>query len=146
MFQRNRTSQRCMGFPGGPVDKEPACQCRRHRRLGLDPQIGKIPWRRAWQPTPIFLPGESLGQRSLVDYSSCCHRESDTTERLHFHFSFSCIGERNGNPLQYSCLENPRDGGAWLASIYGIAQSRTQLKQLSSSSIAYLDKGALHSC
>ena len=54
--------------------------------------------------------------------------ESDATERLQFHFSLSCIGEGNGNPLQYSCLENPRDGGAWLASIYGIAQSRTQLR------------------
>ena len=53
---------------------------------------------------------------------------------LHFHFSFSCIGEGNGNPLQYSCLENPRDGGAWWASIYGVAQSRTRLKRLSSSS------------
>ena len=60
--------------------------------------------------------------------------ESDMTERLHFHFSLSCIGEGNGNPLQCSCLENPRDGGAWWAAIYGIAQSRTRLKQLSSSS------------
>ena len=59
---------------------------------------------------------------------------SDTTERLHFHFSLSCIGEGNGNPLQYSCLENPRDGGAWWAAIYGVAQSRTRLKRLSSSS------------
>ena len=54
--------------------------------------------------------------------------ESDTTERLHCHFSFACIGERNGNPLQCSCLENPRDGGAWWAAIYGVAQSRTRLK------------------
>ena len=60
--------------------------------------------------------------------------ESDTTERLHFHFSLSCIGEGNGNPLQCSCLENPRDGGAWWAAIYGVAQSRTRLKGLSSSS------------
>ena len=56
------------------------------------------------------------------------------TERLPFHFSLSCIGEGNGNPLQYSCLENPRDGGAWWAAVYGVAQSRTQLKQLSSNS------------
>ena len=56
------------------------------------------------------------------------------TERLHFHFSLSCIGEGNGNPLQCSCLENPRDGGAWWASVYGVAQSRTRLKWLSSSS------------
>ena len=58
--------------------------------------------------------------------------ESDTTERIHFHFSLSCIGE--GNPLQCSCLENPRDGGAWWAAVYGVTQSRTQLKRLSSSS------------
>ena len=56
------------------------------------------------------------------------------TERLHFHFSLSCIGEGNGNPLQYSCLENPVDRGAWWAAVYGAAQSRTRLKQLSSSS------------
>ena len=59
-------------------------------------------------------------------------KESDTTERLHFHFSLSCIGEGNGNPFQCSCLENPRDGGAWWAAVYGIAQSRTALKRLSS--------------
>ena len=57
-----------------------------------------------------------------------------TTERLHFHFSLSCIGQGNGNPLQCSCLENPRDGGAWWAAVYGVAHSRTQLKRLSSSS------------
>ena len=60
--------------------------------------------------------------------------ESDTTEQLHFHFSLSCIGEGNGNPLQYTCLENLRDGGAWRAAVYGVAQSRTRLKRLSSSS------------
>ena len=60
-------------------------------------------------------------------------KESDRTERLHFHFSLSCIGGGNGNPLQYSCLENPRDGGAWWAAVYGVAQSRTRLKRLSSS-------------
>ena len=58
----------------------------------------------------------------------------DATERLHFHFSLSCIGEGNGNPLQCSCLENPRDGGAWWAAVYGVSQSRTRLKWLSSSS------------
>ena len=58
----------------------------------------------------------------------------DTTERLHFHFSLSCIGEGNGNPLQCSCVENPRDGGARWAAIYGVAQSQTRLEQLSSSS------------
>ena len=60
--------------------------------------------------------------------------ETDATERLHFHFSLSCTREGNSNPLQYSCLENPRDGGAWWAAIYGVAQSRTRLKRLSSSS------------
>ena len=60
--------------------------------------------------------------------------KSDMTERLHFRFSLSCIGEGNGNPLQRSCLENPRDGGAWWADVYGVTQSRTRLKQLSSSS------------
>ena len=65
------------------------------------------------------------GQRSLVGCSPWGRCESDTTERLHFHFSLSFIGEGNGNPLQYSCLENPRDGGAWWAAVYGVAQSRT---------------------
>ena len=60
--------------------------------------------------------------------------ESDTTERLHFHLSLPCIGVGNGNPLQCSCLENPRDGGAWWAAVYGVAQSQTRLKRLSSSS------------
>ena len=57
------------------------------------------------------------------------------TERLHFHFSLLCIEEGSGNPLQFSCLENPRDGGAWWAAVYGAAQSRTRLKRLSSSSL-----------
>ena len=79
--------------------------------------------RRQWQPTLILLPGNSHGQRSLVGCSPWGREELDTTERLHFHFSLSCIGEENGNPLQCSCLENPRDGGAWWAAVYGIAQS-----------------------
>ena len=74
------------------------------------------------------------GRRSLVGCSPWGRTESDTTERLHFHFPFSCIGEGNGNPLQCSCLENPRDGGTWWAAIYGVSQSRTRLKRLSSSS------------
>ena len=74
------------------------------------------------------------GWRSLVGCSPWGHEESDTTERLHFHFSLSCIGEGNGNPLQCSCLENPRDGEAWWAVVYGVAQSRIPLKRLSSSS------------
>ena len=63
------------------------------------------------------------------------HEKLDRTERLPFHFSLSCIGEENSNPRQCSCLENPRDGGAWWAAVYGVAQSRTRLKQLSSSSL-----------
>ena len=72
-----------------------------------------------WHPTPVLLPGKSHGQRNLVGCSPWGCKESDTTERLHFHFSLSCIGEGNGNPLQCSCLENPRDGGAWWAAVYG---------------------------
>ena len=60
--------------------------------------------------------------------------ESETTEQIHLHFSLSHTGEGNSNPLQCSCLENPRDGGAWWAAVYGVAESRTQLKRLSSSS------------
>ena len=85
-------------------------------------------------PTPVLLPGKSHGWRSLVGCSPWGREESDTTERLHFHFSLSCIGEGNGNPLQCSFLENPRDRGAWWAAVYGVAQSRTRLKRLSSSS------------
>ena len=95
-----------------------------------------------------YLPGEGNGnplQYSCLENpmnggawwvgcSPWCRWESDTTERLHFHFSLSCIGEGNGNPLQHSCLENPREGGAWWAAVYGVAQSQTRLRRLSSSS------------
>ena len=95
----------------------------------------RLPLRkRQWHPTPVLLPGKSHGWRSPVGCSPWGHQESDTTERLHFHFSLSCIGEGNGNPLQCSCLENPRDGGTWWAAVYGVAQSWTRLKWLSSSS------------
>ena len=90
-------------------------------------------WRRKWHPTPVLLPGKSHGRRSLVGCSPWGREELDMTEQLHFHFSLSCIGEGNGNPLQCSCLENPRDGGAWWAAVYGVTKSRTQLKRLSSS-------------
>ena len=80
-----------------------------------------IAWKIPWTEEPGRL--QSMG--SL---------ESDTTEQLHFHFSLSCIGEGNGNPLQCSCLENPRDGEAWWSAVSGVAQSRTRLKRLSSSS------------
>ena len=68
------------GFPDSASSKEPACQCSRHKRCRFDPWVRKIPWRRAWQPTPLFLPGESHGQRSLVGYSPWGHKESDMTE------------------------------------------------------------------
>ena len=85
-------------------------------------------------PTPVLLPGKSHGRRSLVGCSPWGREQSGTTERFHFHLSISCIGEGNGTPLQCSCLENPRDGGAWWAAVYGVAQSRTRLRRLSSSS------------
>ena len=87
----------------------------------MAPHSNTFAWKIPWTEEPGRL--HSMG--SL---------ESDMTERLHFHFSLSCIGEGNGNPLQCSCLENPRDGGAWWAALHGVAQSRTQLKRLSSSS------------
>ena len=87
----------------------------------MAPHSSTLAWKIPWMEEPGRL--QSMG--SL---------ESDTTERLHFHFSLSCIIEGNSNPLQCSCLENPRDGGAWWAAIYGVAQSRTRLKRLSSGS------------
>ena len=85
----------------------------------MAPHSSTLAWKIPWTEEPGRL--QSMG--SL---------ESDTTERPHFHFSLSCIGEGNGNSLQCSCLENPRDGGAWWAGVYGVAQSWTQLKRLSS--------------
>ena len=87
----------------------------------MAPHSSTFAWKIPWTEEP----GRLQSMESL---------ELDTTERLHFHFSLSCIGEGNGNPLQCSCLENPRDGEAWWAAVYGVAQSRTQLKWLSSSS------------
>ena len=89
--------------------------------------INKHYRRRQWHPTPVLLPGKSHGQRSLVGCSPWGREEMDTTEQLHSHFSLSCIGEGNGNPLQYSCLENPMDRGAWWAAVHGVAKSWTQL-------------------
>ena len=74
-----------------------------------------------------------LSQIGLYSKSKWGRKESDTTEQLHFHFSLSHIGEGKGNPLQCSCLENPKDGGAWWGAVYGVAQRQTQLKRLSSS-------------
>ena len=89
--------------------------------------------RRQWQPTPVLLPEKSHGWRTLVGCSPWGREESDATKWLHFLFSLSSIGEGNGNLIQYSCLENPRDRRAWWAAVYGIVQSRTRLKWLSSS-------------
>ena len=90
--------------------------------------------RRQWQATPVLLPRKSHGWRSLVGYSPWGRQELVATERLYFHFSLSRNGEGSGNPLQCSCLENPRDSRAWWAAVYGVAQSRTRLRWLSSSS------------
>ena len=109
------------------IGEEPAWQCRRCKRCGFHPWFGKIPWRREWLPSAVFLPGEFHGQSSLVGYSSWGCQESDTTEWLHFHFSLSCIGEGNGSPLQYSCLQNPMDRGVWWAVVHGVAKSWTWL-------------------
>ena len=92
--------------------------------------------KRQWHPTPVLLPGKSHGRRSLEDCSPWGHWGSDRLSDFNFtfHFPLSCIGEGNGNPLQCSCLENPRNRGAWWAAVYGVAQSWTELKWLSSSS------------
>ena len=70
------------GFPGGGSGKEPTCQCRKCKRRGFSPWMGKIPWRRAWQLIPVFFPGDSNGQRSLAGYSPWGHKELDMTEQL----------------------------------------------------------------
>ena len=80
-----------------------------------------------WHPTPVLLPGKSQGQSSLEDCSPWSRWGSDTTERLHFHFSLSCIGEGNDTPLQCSCLENPMYGGAWKTAVHGVTEGRTWL-------------------
>ena len=88
----------------------------------MAPHSSTLAWKIPWTEGPGRL------------HSPWGRKESDTTERLHFHFSLSCTGEGNGHPLQYSCLENPRDRGAWWAAVYGVTQSWTRLKQFSSSS------------
>ena len=99
--------------------------------------------RRQWHPSPVLLPGKSHGRRSLVGCSPWGREELDTTDQLHFHFSVSCTGEGNGNPIQCSCLENPRDEGACWAAVYGVTQSQTGLKRLSSSSRSVLQSFVL---
>ena len=97
----------------------------------MTPHSSTLAWRIPWTEEPGRL--QSMG--SLRVGQDRVTSLSLFTERLHFHFSLSCVGEGNGNPLQYSCLENPRDGGAWWAAVYGVAKTRTRLKRLSSSSI-----------
>ena len=87
-----------MGFPGGASGKELFCQCRRAKRLGFNPMIAKIPWRRAWQHTRVFLPGKFHGWRSLVGYSTWGRKESDMTERLHFLSFYSSFWRRKWQP------------------------------------------------
>ena len=113
---------------------EKVCNLNRQKCICIYMYIYEEFRRRQWHPTPVLLPGKSRGWRSLVGCSPWGWEELDTTERLHFYFSLSCIGEGTGNPLKCSCLENPRDRGAWWAAIYGVAQSRTRLKWLSNSS------------
>ena len=91
------------------------------REKAMAPHSSTLAWKTPWMEKP----GRLQSMRSL---------RVGQTERLHFHFSLSCIGEGNGNPLQCSCMENPRDRGAWWAAVYGVAQSQTRLKRLSSSS------------
>ena len=98
---------------------------------------------RQWRPTPVLLPGKSHGRRSLVGCSPWVRWELDKTEWLLSDFSLSCIREGNGNPLQCSCLENPRDRGAWWAAVHGVARSWIRLKPLSSSSSFRKISGAL---
>ena len=111
-------------LPNFNIDEKSALNCvhlANLREKAMAPHSSTLTWKLPWTEEPGRL--QSMG---LL--------ESDTTERLHFHFSLSCTGEGNGNPLQCSCLENPKDRGAWWAAVYGVAQSRTRLKRLSSSS------------
>ena len=142
-----RSSGKIKTVPGGSDGKSVCLRC---GRPGLDPWVGKIPWRRRWQSTPVLLPGKSHGQRSLVGYSPWGRKELDTTERLHFHFLSTTWGfsggsdgkesacnvgdlglipgsgrsHRDGNlyPLQYSWLENTMDRGDWRSTIPGVVR------------------------
>ena len=98
--------------------------------------------RRQWQPTPVLLPGKSHGQGSLVGCSPWGSWELDMTEWLHFHLLLSCIGEENGNPLQCSCLENPRDGGAWWAAVFGSHRVEYDWSDLAAAGSVVLETGS----
>ena len=138
-----------MGFPGGASGKEPTCQCR------LDPQVGKIPWRRKWQPTPVFLPENPMDRGALwvtvhgvtkshtrlkqpsVHWVKCftigsAGKESscnagDTGDVDLIPGLGRSSGGGNGNPVQYSCLQNPKDRGVWWVTVHGVARSQTWL-------------------
>ena len=172
-FNKSTVTYSCIGMqyatirgcPDGTSCKEPAYQWGRLERQGLDPWVGKILWRRKWQPAPVFLPGKSHGQRSLAGYRPWACKESDMTEWLNNNYSslllliilllpwglssqeFACNagaagdldsipgsgrspGGGHGYPLQYSCLENPMNRGAWQAIVHRVAKSQTWLKQL----------------
>ena len=106
-----------------PIPKKGnAKECSNYHTIAL---ISHASWRRQWHPTPVLLPGKSHGWRSLVGCSPWGCKESDTTERHPFHFSLSCTGEENGNPLQYCCLENPRDGSLVGCRLWGCTESDT---------------------
>ena len=134
MKRKSRRSEKVSKM-GGSESKTTILECMiKNLKKGFGGDYG-VRRRRQWQATPVLLPRKSHGWRSLLGCSPWGGYESDATEQLHFHFSLSCNGEGNGNPLQCSCLENPRDGRTWWAAVYGVAQSRTRLKRLSSSSM-----------
>ena len=96
-----RNTAKSLRFYCDASGKEPTCQSRTCKRCRFDPWVGKIPWRRVWQPTPVFLPRESHGQRSLVGYSPWGHKESDMTERLSTH------SQHAGRPGSHSKVLDP---------------------------------------
>ena len=98
-----------LSFPGGTSSKNSTCQCRRHRRHGFNPWVGRIPWRREWQPTPIFLPGESHGQRSLAGYSPRNCKESDSVEHTQHRTGLSIFAWQ---PIEY-VSEGRRNNFRW---------------------------------
>ena len=116
------------------------------QRSELEDRIAKTAETEQHEENRIKRNEDSLMEKAMAPHSSTLAwkipwteepgrlQSMDTTERLHFHFSLACIGEGNGNPFQYSCLENPRDRGAWWTAVYGVAQSQTKLKRLGSSS------------
>ena len=115
----NHSSPHPLGFAGGTSDKEPARQCRRHKKCGLDPWVGKIPWRRKWQPILVFLPGESYGQRSLVGCSPGVTK-SGTTECAHIytylHYLLIHFSMEKNPIVQVGCEYDPEEH-LWLLEI-----------------------------